>query len=310
MSKKVFLGIDGGGTKTVAVLLDENGHQIARAVSGSSNVHSVGPAAAEASLRAAIKGVLDAADLTAVEVTAVGMGMAGAARPKDQQIVRELLGRIAPFSRVIVTHDAEAALVGGIGRRYGVVLIAGTGAIAYGVNTRGESRRADGWGYRLGDEGSAHWIGLEGLRAVVRGQDGRGPATALAGRLLSHLALPDADSLVTRVYAGGFGVPQAAALAPLVSEVARGGDPVAQGILREAGRRLGETACAVVHGLDMSDQAFEAVLLGGVLQARDLVWETVVSVLSECAPRSRVIEPRHDAAVGAAMLARGLEIGD
>jgi len=306
MAKDVFLGMDGGGTKTVTVLVDGNSHEIARTVSGSSNVHAVGLAVAEASLREAIRRILAAAGLTAADVTAVGLGMAGAARPEDRRLVRAMLANIAPFRSVIVTHDAEAALVGGVGRRHGVVLIAGTGAIAYGVNARGESRRADGWGYRLGDEGSAHWIGLEGLRAVVRAHDGRGPDTALADRLLSHLGLPSADALVTRVYAGGFGVPQLAALAPLVSEVARSGDPVAQGLLREAGQRLGETVCAVVRGLGISDRAFEVVLLGGVLRARDLVWETVVAALSEVAPHGRVVEPRHDAAVGAALLAKEL----
>jgi N-acetylglucosamine kinase-like BadF-type ATPase len=305
MVRDVFVGVDGGGTKTVAVLLDGHGHEIARAASGSSNFHSVGPAVAGASLQEAISGVLSAAGLTAAQVTAAALGMAGAARPEDQELVRTLLARIASFQRVIITHDAEAALVGGVGRLLGVVLIAGTGAMAYGVNARGESRRADGWGYLLGDEGSAHWIGLRGLRAVVRAQDGRGPATALAVGLLSHLGLSNADALVTRVYADDFGVPQLAALAPLVAGVAQSGDPVAQGILVEAGCRLGETVCAVIRGLEMSDQAFEAVLLGGVLQARDVVWQTVVGLLGDAAPYACVIEPRRDAAVGAAMLARG-----
>jgi len=308
VSKDVFLGIDGGGTKTVAVLLDGNSQEIARAVSGSSNIHSVGPAVAEASLREAIERVLAAAGLTAADVTAVGLGMAGAARPEDQQLVRDLLARVAPFRRVVITHDAEAALVGGVSRRHGVVLIAGTGAIAYGVNAHGESRRADGWGYLLGDEGSAHWIGLEGLRAVVRAHDGRGAGTALTDRLLSHLGLLTADGLVTKVYAGDFDVPQLAALASLVGDAARSGDPVAQAIQREAGQRLGETVSAVVRGLGMRDQPFDAVLLGGVLRARDLVWQTVVAALSEVAPRACIVEPRHDAAVGAALLARG--IGD
>jgi N-acetylglucosamine kinase-like BadF-type ATPase len=309
MAKNVFLGIDGGGTKTVAVLLDGSGREIARALSGSSNVHAVGLAVAGASLREAIEQVLSVTNLTAASVTAAGLGMAGGARAEDQRLLRDLLSGITPFPKVVITHDAEASLVGGIGRRHGVVLIAGTGAIAYGVNALGESRRADGWGYRLGDEGSAHWIGREALRAVVRAQDGRGGATALSGKLLSHLGLPNADALVTRVYAGDFGVPQVAELALLVSEAARSGDTIARVILVEAGRRLGETVCAVIRGLDMADQAFEALFLGGVLRARGIVWETAAAALCDVAPRARIVEPRHDAAVGAALLAREAEIG-
>jgi N-acetylglucosamine kinase-like BadF-type ATPase len=195
-------------------------------------------------------------------------------------------------------------LVGGVGRRHGVVLIVGTGAIAYGVNAQGKARRADGWGYIIGDEGSGLWIGQEGLRAVARAHDNRGPATALEGTVLSHLSLQHASELVTLVYASNFGVPALAGLAPLVSQAAQAGDSVARSILEEAGRRLSNTLRAVIGGLDMADAPFEVVLMGGVLQARDTVWKTVVAALDRIAPRARVIEPRYDAAVGAALLAK------
>jgi N-acetylglucosamine kinase-like BadF-type ATPase len=185
-----------------------------------------------------------------------------------------------------------------------VVIISGTGSIAYGVNAQGREMRADGLGYLAGDEGSAHWIGVEGLRAVARAYDGRGPTTVLEERLLSHLGLADGSMVVTLVYGDDFGVPQLAGLASLVGQAALDGDAVAQDILREAGERLSETVGAVIRRLDMTDEAFEVVLVGGVLQARGLVWETVVARLGEVAPRAQVIEPRHDAAVGAALLAR------
>ena len=194
--------------------------------------------------------------------------------------------------------------MGGVGRRHGVVLIVGTGAIAYGVNAQGKARRADGWGYIIGDEGSGLWIGQEGLRAVARAYDGRGPATTLEEILLSHLGLTDASELVTLVYAGDFGVPALAGLAPLVSQAAQAGDIVALSILQEAGQRLSSTLRAVIGGLNMADGCFEVVLMGGVLQARDSVWKTVVAALGNIAPHAEVIEPRHDAAVGAALLAK------
>lgn len=304
MATEYFLGVDGGGTKTAAAVVDGRGREIARAVSGPSNYHAVGLDAAEASLREAIRQVLASAGLAATEVTAVGLGMAGAGRPGDREVVREMVSRIAHFRHIVITHDAEATLVGGVGRRYGAVLIAGTGALAYGVNARGQVRRADGWGYLLGDEGSAYWIGVEGLRAVARAHDGRGPATALEATLLAHLGLSDAGELVARVYANGFGVPHMAGLAPLVSRAARDGDGVARAILQEAGRRLANALSAVVRGLGLADEAFDAVLTGGVLRARGLVWETVVAALGQAAPRAQAIEPRHDAAFGAAVVAK------
>jgi N-acetylglucosamine kinase-like BadF-type ATPase len=304
MTKTHFLGIDGGGTKTAAVLLDDEAEEIARAVSGPSNYHSAGLGVAEASLRDAIHRVLSAAGMKTDDVAAIGLGLAGVARPGDADVARAMLSRVARFPRAVITHDAETALVGGVGRRHGVVLIVGTGAIAYGVNGQGEARRADGWGYVIGDEGSGLWIGQEGLRAIARACDGRGPATVLKDTLLSHLGLADVNDLVTLVYADDFGVPALAGLAPLVSQAARAGDGAAQAILREAGGRLSEAVGAVVRGLSMTDEAFEVVLMGGVLQARDTVRETVVAALGPIAPRAEVIEPRYDAAIGAALLAK------
>lgn len=303
MNERVYLGIDGGGTKTAAVLLDSDGGEVARGASGPSNLHSVGQPAAESALRDAIYQALGLAALAPSDVTATGLGMAGAARPDDVLQIREMVLRIAPFEKLIITHDAEAALVGGVGRRYGAVLIAGTGAIAYGVNARGETARADGWGYLMGDEGSALWMGLEGLRAIARAHDDRGPTTALTASILDHLRLTDLNLLVNSVYAEDFGVPHLAALAPLVRHAAEHGDSVARDILRDAGQRLSGTLSAVIRRLNMPDEPFDVLLLGGVLRVRDLVWEAVATELAQIAPRATIIEPRHDAAVGAALLA-------
>jgi N-acetylglucosamine kinase len=304
MAQDYFLGIDGGGTKTAAVLIDRKGHEIARAISGPSNFYTVGKAVAEASLREAIQRLRVTAGPATSQVAAIGLGMAGVDRPGDREVILDMLLRIGQFDHITIVNDSEAALVGGVGRRHGLVLIAGTGAIAYGVNAQGTAKRADGWGYVAGDEGSAHWIGVEGLRAVARAHDGRGPDTLLTKRLVSHLDIADVTGLVTLVYGEEFGVPQLAGLAPLVSQAARDGDPVAQAILNTAGELLGNTLGAVVRGLHMSDEAFEAVFMGGVLRAKDIVYETVLAALNTHAPRAQVIEPRHDAAVGAALLAQ------
>jgi N-acetylglucosamine kinase-like BadF-type ATPase len=297
------LGIDGGGTQTRAVLIDRDGNEHARARGGPSNYHTVGLPATEASLREAIAGALGQAGIEIDQVDCIGLGMAGVDRPDDLAAVRALIERIGRFRRVVLTHDAEAALVGGTGRRYGAVLIAGTGAIAYGVNTQGDARRADGWGPRLGDDGSAYWIGRAGLRAVARALDARGPATALQAHLFEGLGLHDAQELVPRVYSSDFGPAQIAALAPLVCAAARANDAVAERIVHEAGQRLAATLGAVITGLGMGGEAFDAALAGGLLQGGDVVREAVIANLGEIAPRARPIAPRHDAAYGAAQLA-------
>jgi N-acetylglucosamine kinase len=306
MSGLLYLGLDGGGTQTQAVLVDGRAREIARTSSGPSNYHSVGPAAAQASLSEAIAKVLDRAAVTWKDVGAIGLGMAGIGRPQDHQIVRALLAHFTPPLPLAITHDAEAALVGGIGRRYGVALIAGTGAIAYGVNARGQTRRADGWGYLLGDAGSGYWIGREALRATARACDGRGPQTSLRDEILAALGVGVCDDLVSRIYASDVSPPQIAALALTVHAVARTGDPVALEILRRAGEQLGSTLCTVIRGLGMREQPFEIVLLGGVLTADGPVRETVVAAARKDASNASVIRPRSDAAFGVALLARDL----
>jgi N-acetylglucosamine kinase len=306
VSNLYFLGLDGGGTKTQATLIDGTAREVARATSGPSNYHSIGQETMQTSLQAAMRQVLKQAAVTWDDVGAIGLGMAGIARPHDFQVVRALLAEIAPPTRLAITHDAEAALVGGIGRRHGAALIAGTGAIAYAVNARGQTRRADGWGYLLGDEGSGYWIGREALRATARACDGRDPPTLLQNAILAELGLNVCDELVHRVYETDLAVPQIAALAPAVLAAARQGDAVALDILQRAGALLGSTLCTVIRGLDMAQETFDVVLLGGMLSASALARERVTAAVKDCAPHAAVIQPENDAAFGAALLAREL----
>ena len=117
LSPTYTLGIDGGGTRTRAVLIDQDGAECARAIGGPSNVHTVGPAATEAALREATVAVLRQAGIRIEQVNRIGLGMAGVARRDDWAAVRAIVDRLGRFDRVVLTHDAEAALVGGIGRR-------------------------------------------------------------------------------------------------------------------------------------------------------------------------------------------------
>jgi N-acetylglucosamine kinase-like BadF-type ATPase len=307
--RRYLLGVDGGGTKTAAILLDVDSPrvtEIGRVIGGPSNFQSAGTAVAEESLRDVIHRALFQAGIAADDVLAIGLGMAGVYRPGDRETVEAIVTRIGDFPRVVVTNDAEAALVGGVGRRHGVVLIAGTGALAYGVNARGDTRRADGWGYIIGDEGSAYWIGAKALRAVARAYDGRGPETALTETILTELGLNDAMFLVRRVYSEMFSVSKMAGLARLVSLEASKGDRVAVDILTEAGQRLSDSVLAVILGLGMVEEEFPLVLTGGVVSSKGIVRAAVISGVKAMAPLARAMDPEHDAAYGAALLA-GLE---
>jgi N-acetylglucosamine kinase-like BadF-type ATPase len=303
------LGVDGGGTKTTAIVLDRDGAVLGRGQAGPSNRYAVGDATAGEELRRAIQAALQSASVTSADVRTICLGMAGADRPGDAAAVAAMVRGVLPASAVQVHNDAVIALAGGVGRLYGVVLIAGTGAIAYGVDAHGHSRRASGWGHLLGDEGSGHDIGLRALRAVLRAHDGRGPATALTSLVLSAWKLDRPENLIGLVYAPDFPRRRIASLLPLVDEAAGAGDAVAGALLASAGQELGQAACAVIRGLGMQQEAFEVVLAGGAFQTRHFLRGAVEATVHALAPGAVLIEPRHEPAMGAALLALRAEGG-
>ena len=166
------LGIDAGGTKTRALLADETGRVIAGAHGDGANLRTHG----ELEVEKVLHSVIETAEAQAgFRAEALALGIAGADRPEDHAVLRDILRRIGFKNRVVVANDARIAFVAGSALRVGLALVCGTGSIAWGRNARGEIARAGGWGWHLGDEGSGFWIGEHAIRDVLRAADGRGP---------------------------------------------------------------------------------------------------------------------------------------
>jgi N-acetylglucosamine kinase-like BadF-type ATPase len=298
----LVMGIDGGGTRTVAAVLDDTLRELGRGQGGPANYHNVGLESVQEALRTAAQGACREAGCRLDELSALGCGLAGAGRTEDRDVLRQAVAEALPILSLILSHDAEIALVGGTGRREGVLVICGTGSMAYGVNAAGVSARAGGWGPILDDRGSGFWIGRCALRSAVRGYERRGPPTALGAEILQALALSRMDDLIRWASTKG-SVQEIAGLAPWVGRCAQAGDHVAQRILRRAGRELASLVEAVLRQLDMADMACEVVLAGGTLRHQPLVREALCEGLGRLAPRARLIWPRHEPVVGAALLA-------
>src|SRR3984885_647097 len=163
------LGIDGGGTKTQCAVGDES-KLLATATAGPSNVLRVGETQARESLHQSVRQACAAAGITPAQITHACIGAAGAARPQVAETVRRILAEILP-SPIHVVGDMEIALEAAFGAGPGVLVIAGTGSIAYGRDRQGNTARAGGWGYAISDEGSAHWIGRAAAAALARDMD-------------------------------------------------------------------------------------------------------------------------------------------
>ena len=166
-----YLGIDGGGTKTTCAVGDDS-HLIATATTGPSNIVRVGEAQARESLQQSVRQACAAAGITPAEVSCTCVGGSGAARPELAAIVRDSLAEILA-TPIDVVGDMQIALEAAFDTGPGVIVIAGTGSIAYGRDAQGTTARAGGWGFAIGDEGSAHWIGRAAVSAVLRASDPR-----------------------------------------------------------------------------------------------------------------------------------------
>jgi N-acetylglucosamine kinase len=296
------LGVDGGGSRTVCVVADHDGREMARAFGGPSNHQSVGMDAARQAIAEAVAGARQAAGNP--PLAAACFGMAGLDRAEDERVLEGLLEPLLPDTRLLLVHDAEIALVGGTGgRREGVVVIAGTGSIAVGYDGAGRKARAGGWGHVLGDEGSGHQIAQRGLNAATRARDGRGPATALLERLPPAAGAASLEELASRIYLESWSAAQIAALAPVVLGAADEGDAVARGIVASSGHELSRAAVAVIRALGIDDNRFEVVLSGGIFAGSSAIFEAVREEIRAFAPQADIHLPRHEPVVGAILLA-------
>jgi N-acetylglucosamine kinase len=294
------LGIDAGGTKTVCLLADEGGVVLSEGRAGGANLQASGELELEKVLYQVMEQAIGDRPWRA---DAICLGIAGADRDDDVRTVRAIMRRISPGSRVLVVNDALVALEAGAPDVPGIVIIAGTGSIAYGRNGRGQAARAGGWGHILGDEGSGYWIGREALAAVVREADGRGPATGLVEAVLEHFGVANPGELVHIVYSREVPRKHVAALGPIVQRAASAGDAVARQILERAAEELVLAARSVATRLEMRGEPFPFVLAGGIFPVVPWLVDELGRRLLEVAPRCQVQSLAAEPAVGAVSLA-------
>jgi N-acetylmuramic acid 6-phosphate etherase len=255
-----ILGVDGGGTKTLALLGDLDGNVLARGVSGSSNYNAVGFDAACSALENAIR--MAQKDYPG-EISALCLGLAGAGRKEDIELFENWAVDKFPKTAVKVVSDAEILLGADALSGPALALICGTGSIVYGRTRTGELIRAGGWGYLFGDEGSGYAIGIAALREVMQAHDGRGPETLLSGLVLERYGLHTPPELVRTIYRAESPRSAVATLSDLVEQAAGQGDSVAIAILEESSRELARAIAAVYPKLGTS--SVPLVITGGTI---------------------------------------------
>ncbi len=300
-----FLGVDGGATSTTCAVCDGDGRILGVGHGGPSN-HILAPGG-EARARSAVEAAVGAAESTAglhrAEFTSAYFGMTGINR--DTESARVFARAISSLLAARATHvdnDASIALAGALACQPGVIIIAGTGSVAFGRDPSGREARAGGWGYLFGDEGSGFAIGLAGVRAALRSRDGTGALTALEAQI-PHRFGRSLVEIPVLFYEGRIQRAAIAALAPVVTETAGAGDPVARSLVEEAAAGLAATATAVLKRLTWPDGMVALAPVGGVFRAGRVILDPLKAAVTAHVPGAVLVPPRYTPAVGALLLA-------
>ena len=294
-----FLGIDGGGSKTTCVIGDETS-VLATATSVSSNLVRVGESRAREALHQAIPQACASAGVAPERIHRTCVGAAGAARPEVRDALHRIVAEVVS-SGIKIVGDMEIALEAAFENAPGVVVIAGTGSIAYGRNSQGQTARAGGWGYAVSDEGSGHWIGRAAVAAALRAAD-QGQKTLLFHAIEKAWGKSSQEQLV--LAANAVPPPDFAALFPAVQTAADQGDSIAGAVLTRAGAELSSLAKIVVQRLFSEGNAVPVAMSGGVFAhsplVRDVFYNSLRSQCSGAVLNHAVVEP----VLGALALAR------
>ncbi len=308
-----FLGIDGGGSKTSCAVGDDTS-LLATVTGGPSNITRVGEARARKSLHQAVREACSAAKVDPSQVERVCIGVAGAGRKEIAADVRKIIGEVIS-GKIDVVGDMQIALEAAFGAGPGVIVIAGTGSIAYGRDQQGRTARAGGWGFAISDEGSAHWIGRTAVGALLRGIDERieaGNGENVAEELPLYRELKAAWKLhaLDEFVRMGNANPDFAALLPTIVASAEGGDALAERVLTQAGRELAQLAIILVSRVfpdgDATQSAIPLALAGGVFRHSGRVREVFCDEIGKVNLRVQVSAQIVEPVVGALQMARQL----
>jgi len=298
-----IMGLDGGGSKTSAVVINENKEKLGESTRGSSNFHLTNTEKLKKILAETMQAAVEDAGIKLTQLSAVTWALAGVGRPTEAKILEAMRSELLPNIPGSVVNDAVGALVGGTGSRKGIVLISGTGTIAYGEDGTGKIARAGGWGHVL-DYGSGYSIAQESLRAIVAAKDGRDLPTRLYKKMQENLGIQNTDELINWLYAPERQVAEIALLAPQVLNSAEEGDLLATDILLRAAESLARSVDAVSRRLNFTDKSFPLILAGGLLQNSRFYSRLVSQSIRTRVPSARIQLAKADAAIGAALLAR------
>ncbi len=302
MHNTLYLGFDGGATKTTGIAMDGGRNILGEVTGGPSNFQIIGTEKASENILAVTEALLMKAGSDFPDIRSIYLGIAGAGRIADADRMRDAFRerftcRGYPLPEISIGSDAIAALEGAFSGRPGMILISGTGSILFAKDSSDRIHRVGGWGRFIGDEGSGYAIGHDGLAAITRQLDGRGKETSMWRLMKEKRGIETSQELISGVYQHELDI---ASIAPIVIEAAELGDEEADEILSKSAEALCDHVEAILPQLDIT---VPLVLGGSLLDTTNLFSEKVRLKLQTRFPYLKIQEPDHPPAVGAALLA-------
>jgi N-acetylglucosamine kinase-like BadF-type ATPase len=299
---KYFLGVDIGGTKSHALVVDETGHAQGFGRAGAGNWESVGYSGLQRVLVEITDEALQKAGITRAQIAGAGLGIAGYDWPSQRQTHLDVIHKTGLLCPAILVNDAALGIPAGTKEGWGVSIVSGTGC-----NGRGWNRDRSREGRAVG--GQSHWsyegaggfdIITRAMRAISFQWTCRGPETALTQAFLEKTGAPDLDALIEGVYLEQF--PFDVSYVMLVFEIAAQGDPEALEVMHWAGDQLGQIACGVIRQVGLEEERFEVVQIGSLYDGHPLISEQMHQTIQSVAPNARLVRLTAPPVIGGALL--------
>lgn len=297
-----FLGVDTGGTKTHALISDEEGNAVGFGQAGPGNWEVVGYDGLTDNLLTSVSQAVSQAGITVAQLKGAGMGLAGYDWPSQRDLH---LNAIAPLNLTCpleILNDSCLGIPAGTTAGWGISVVSGTGC-----NCRGwrkdhlrEGRVVGGAGIWSGEAAGGYDILSRAMRAVAFEWSQRGPATALSPAFIKFTNVKNLDELIEKLYLAQ--IAPSPEMVMLVFDIARQGDLEAVEVIRWAGNELGMLATSVIHQLDLMKEAFEVVLIGSIFDGHPLIMEKMQTTILSHAPHARLVRLSTPPVVGAVLL--------
>lgn len=303
-TQKYVIGVDGGGTKTIAAFADLNGKIFKMAKSGPSNLRNVGLKVAVASISEAILKVIG--EIREKEILSIFIALAAVEeefKSEKEKIKKEILKnyKISKTLRgdIEIISDQIAAFRAGTDEKDGLVLIAGTGSVCHGWKGNHEAK-AGGWGW-ANDEGSGFWAGQKGYQAIFKDLDGRKERTKITKLLFKEWKLKNKEDFLKKIYSKN-SILQVSLISRIIDKAAKKGDEIAISIMKEAAKELALAAISVIKKLNFEKQKFPFVLVGSMFKSK-IILNEVKREIKRFAPKVKFIQPKTAPVIGAVKLA-------